>query len=201
MRRLKLHRLSAFTILEVVIAIALASLIIIVILSTLVNSQVQIEKDMEKLEFIGKSTILLEYVKRDVRNARRAADSVMTAGDNLTIHTEDSEGKKKLIEYKYKREKQFVGRRVDEGKVKWFGRLGRRGGIITDFNVSPVSDDDYHGFYQVRVTFMSRGDYIRQKKRGVQRPKARKTHTFQALVNRRTPDSVDDKWNSAFRTR
>ncbi len=194
-----LAKRQGFTILEVVIALALASLIIIVILSTLVNSSIQIEKDMEKLEFISKSTILLEYVKRDVRNARRTADSVMTNKDHLTILTMDSEGKKQTIEYKYKRDKRYVGRRINEGKVKWFGRVSRKGGIITEFNVAPVSDDDYRGFYQVKVTFMSRSDYFRQKKRGVKRPKPRKTHTFQALVNRRTPDSVDDKWNSAFR--
>ena len=194
-----LDRRKAFTILETVIALALASLIIIVILSTLTNSRVHIEKDLEKLEFISEATIFLEYVKRDIRNARRTPGSVRVNGDNMTILAMNKDGKDQTILYKYKRDKRFVGRRVDEGRVKWFGRIGREAGIITDFLARPISGDDYRGFYQVQVTFMSRSDYYRQKKRGIEKPKALRTHTFQALVNRRTPDSVDDKWNSAFR--
>jgi len=186
-----------------VIALALASLIIIVIISTMLNSRRIIEQDLDKLEFISEATIFLEYVKRDIRNARRSADSVLCAGDSLTILTQDETNQQRVIEYRYKRDNWYVGRKIepanDERKVKWFGRVGPKGGIITDFVVKPVEGDDYRGFYQVMVSFMAKSDYIRQKNLGVETPKANKTHTFQALVNRRTPDSVDDKWNSAFR--
>jgi len=195
------HPQRGFTILETLIAITLASLIIVVIMNTMISNRYIIEKNMRTLEFLQESTIFLEYVKRDIRNASRTEASVSALGDELAIITEDADGNPIKIIYKYKRDKNYVGRRIgNDGKIKWFGRIGSRGGIIVDFQCKPVSDDvAYAGFYLIRVEFMSRTDYYRQKNQGVSTPKARRTHVFQSLINRRTPSSVDDKWNSAFR--
>jgi type II secretory pathway component PulJ len=192
---------KGFTVLETLIAITLASLIIVVIMNTMISNRYIIEKNMRTLEFLQESTIFLEYVKRDIRNASRTEGSVSALGDELTILTEDINGKRTEIQYKYKRDKNYVGRREgSDGKVKWFGRIGSTGGIIVDFTVKAASEDPaYTGFYLIRVEFMSRSDYYQQKNQGVTTPKARRTHVFQSLINRRTPSSVDDKWNSAFR--
>ena len=192
---------KGFTILETLIALTLASLVIIVIMNTMISQRYIIEKNFRTLEFLQESTIFLEYVKRDIRNASRTEGSVSATGDQLAIISEDKDGKRQTIIYKYKREKRYAGRRIEgEERVKWFGRIGSFGGIIVDFQVRPVSDDaEYAGFYLIRVEFMTRTDYYKQKNNGVANPKPRVTHIFQALINRRTPSSVDDKWNSAFR--
>lgn len=190
-----------FTVLETIIALTLASLIIIVIFEVMINTQNNITKNMKTLEFLQEATIFLEYVKRDIRNASRTEGSVTAGGDELAIIAEDADGNPQRILYKYKRDNRYVGRRIGEdGKVKWYGRIGPTGGIIVDFQVKPASEDiSYAGFYLIRVEFMSRADYYKQKRKGVSVPKPRRTHVFQSLINRRTPSSVDDKWNSAFR--
>lgn len=200
----KAARRRGFTILETVIAIALASLVIIVIFNTLLTSRMQVEKNMETLEFLSKATVLLEYVKRDIRNASRRDDSVICAENLLTIITMGEGGTDPTVEYKFRPDLRIVRRLVRKGgsdggeDTTWFGRAGKTG-IITEFNVTPVDDANYAGFYRVVVAFMSRGDMERQKQHGNTDPKPKRVHTFRALVNRRTPAAVDDRWNAGFR--
>jgi len=194
------RRDRGFTLIETIIALAIASILIIVIVNTMISSRMQVEHNLTTLDFLSKATILLEYVKRDIRNATRKANSVNPGGDTLSILITDREGKETEVRYKFFEDKRYVGRKVGWGKAKWFGREGRMG-FITNFEVKAVEGNDYHGFYQVSVSFLSTLHANKQKQRGVAEPKPKAIHTFRALVNRRTPDSVDDKWNAGFRER
>ncbi len=197
---------SGFTVLEVLIAVAVATLLVMVIFNLFIGGQKLAGRGMETLDFVTKATILLEYVKRDIRGASREADSIviegappppteeaMAAGPDfeMKIKTVDDEGKDIVVTYKYSSRHKAVKREVDGGGKKYFGR-GKGGGMITFFSVTPVGGEKYKGFYRIDLAFMPRR--LRHK-----RKRPARVHIFRALVTRRTPTVVDEKWNAAFR--
>ncbi len=183
---------QAFTLLETMIALALATIIIMVLFNTMIAGQKTVTHGVETLEYLGKATILLEYIKRDIRSASSEDSSITCGGGDCTIRVTNKDGKSEVVKYSFKKATHHVVREAEGKRAKKFGLLGNAG-IIENFLVKPVDDDRYRGFYQVEVAFSPRRRRLSKKA-----PAARPIHKFRILANRRAPDARDDRWNRAF---
>lgn len=181
-----------FTMLETLIALTLATMIIMTLFNTMITGQRTVTHDMETLEYLGKATILLEYIKRDIRSASSEENSVACGGGDCTIRVTNSEGKSASVAYSFQAATHHVIRTVEGQPPKKFGLLGDDG-IIQNFSVKPVDDQRYRGFYQVEVSFSPR-----RRRNSEQTSASRPIHRFRILTNRRAPDARDDRWNRAF---
>lgn len=181
-----------FTMLETLIALTLATLIIMTLFNTMITGQRTVTHDMETLEYLGKATILMEYIKRDIRSASSEDNSVSCGGGDCTIRITDKDGKSATVSYAFNATAHTVTRTIEGMPPKVFGALGDDG-IIETFSVKPVDDERYRGFYQVEVAFSPRR---RRLEEGASA--SRPIHRFRVLTNRRAPDSRDDRWNRAF---
>ena len=191
-KRSALARRKAFTMLETLIALAIATLIILTLFNILITGSKTVTHDVDTLEYLGKATVLLEYLKRDIRSASSEENSVSPGSGNVVIRKCDQEGKTVTVTYEYHAEKHFVLRQEEGRRPKAFGQEGDDG-IITEFLVKAVDDEKYRGFFQISVAFTPRRRHLAKAKSGTL-----PIHRFKCLINRRAPDARDDRWNRAF---
>lgn len=188
------------TIFEVLIAVAIGSVITILLVWLLVSWTRTSGKNLDTLAYLQDASLLMEYVKRDIRNASRDTPRETISGSNPRITTYMPDGQVRDVQYEYDAESRLVTRRGEDGKTTRFGR-GRTGGQghITDFKVTPVEGKGNETFFQILVGFAS-PERVRDEEAGkVDATKRPLHHRVQALVNRRTPSETDDKWKAAFR--
>ncbi len=188
------------TILEILIAAAVSTVLIIVLYRLLLSQTRISEKMLDTLGYLRDASLLMEHVKRDIRSASRNSPRETIMGTSPRILTYNTSGVETDIKYEFDKEKRLVTRRGDDGRITTFG-LGRTSGAghITEFEVKPVEGKGNESFFQVVVGFAS-PQRVDQEERGeVDAASRPRHHRVQALVNRRTPSETDDKWKAAFR--
>ena len=76
----------------------------------LVTSHIHWSHDVETLEYLGKATVLLEYLKRDIRSASSEVDSIRTGAGRVAVERTDDQGRTTLVSYEYKGDERCVVR-------------------------------------------------------------------------------------------
>lgn len=194
-------RRRGITIFEVLIAIAITSILTIVLFRVLISAQKNQIRTLDTLSYLRDASLLMEYVKKDIRAASRESPRETIAGSSPRILTYSPDGVELDIQYRYDAEARTVTRRGAQGsrEIEFGTGKGSAGGHITHFEVKPVEGEGNEAFFQVVVEFAS-PRRVAEEEAGRRDPKNRpRSHRVQALVNRRTPAGTDDKWKAAFR--
>jgi type II secretory pathway pseudopilin PulG len=193
-------RRSAFTIYEVLIAAAISSILTLVLYNTLLSGTRTAEKNMETLGYLRDASLLMEYIKTDIRNAPRGDFAI--EGSNPELLRSVPNGVPVQVSYTFDPAQGIVTRTIQgrSGKSTNFGR-GRTSGMgtIVEFAVTKVANPESpEPFYQIVVGFASprlMGSGHRTPTENATPPQ---NHRVQALVSRRTPAERADKWNTTF---
>lgn len=185
-----------FTLIEIIIAMVISLIVTGVLFFSFVSTMGNTQQGVEMLEFLRRGTLILEYLKQDIRAATKASDSVSTSEGTVKIKRV-RDRKEEEVTYTYDAGRKVVVRKAPQGE-QTFGIVGGEGRIFS-FEVKPV--DQAPGFYRVNVEFLPPP---RKKQPGGSPPdpaqKANTPYPFKILVNKRsTEDSDRDvRWNYAF---
>lgn len=187
----------AFTLIEIIIAMMISLIVTGVIFFSFVATMGNTQQGVEMLEFVRRGTLILEYLKQDIRAATKASDSVSPGEGSVKIHRVRNK-KEEDVTYTYDSGRKIVVRKGGDGRQQEFGIVGGEGRIFS-FEVKPV--EQAPGFYRVNVEFLPPP---RKKTPGAAQPdaaqRASTPYPFKILVNKRsTEDSDRDvRWNYAF---
>jgi type II secretory pathway pseudopilin PulG len=190
------HPRSGFTIYEILIAAAIATILTLVLYNTLLSGTRIAGKNMEMLNYLRDASLLMEYIKTDIRNAPKGAQAI--AGENPQVMRSIPNGPPVMVSYRFSKEEGIVTRSRAGRRIKSFGRGQSAGkGTIVEFKVTEVEiPDSSEPFYQIVVGFASTRHRAAGHRGGALR--VLKSHRVQALVSRRTPAERADKWNTSF---
>lgn len=185
---------SAFTLIELVFVAAISVVVFIGIVGLLSGGQRQGKKGEETLDFLRKSTLLLETLKRDIRSSKSVEGS---DGAQWTVRVEQDDGPTKDIVYSYSPDER-VATRLEPGEdPQEYGREGDTG-FVKEFNIQAKDIEltlpsgetrEISGLYLVDLVFSNPSLKTKDGE-----PIVRPTHRFRALVNRRMPTETDDLW-------
>lgn len=191
-----ISRRHGFTIYEVLIAAAISTILTVVLFNTLLGGQRTAAKNMETLNYLRDASLLMEYIKTDIRNAPKGDFGI--EGSNPELMRSIPGGQAVQVRYVYDQSAKVVTR-YEQGlnsRSTSFGQGGSSGqGTIVEFMVTKVDNPESpEPFYQVVVAFASPN----KQKADDGALKPLKNHRVQALVSRRVPAERADKWNTAF---
>ncbi len=199
----------AFTLIETMFVMAVASIIILILLQMFTGVQRNVGRAEATLDFLRQATLLLDNVRRDIRSAGRG-DSIQL-GSTVTITREanskdaDAPPSTETVTYEFFETERYVKRTAkggDEDREQSFGLSGRSVGFITSFQVfarNPrisvttgnfTREIDVLGFYEIRLEFANQ----EQAKAMAEGKPGKSIHTFRTLVSKRAPEVRDDLW-------
>lgn len=189
-------RRRGFTILEILIAAGIATVLTIVLFDTLISGNLLARKNFDILGYLRDASLLMEYIKTDIRNAPRGEQNLQ--GENPSLMRSVPDGPPQQVEYRFDKEQGIVQRtsKGAGGRTITFGRGQTKGkGTIVEFSVETVAVEGTDPFYRIVVGFASPQD---DPKNPADPSSGPRTHRVQALVSQRTAAVRDDKWNTAF---
>jgi len=187
---------AGFTIYEVLIAMAISTILTVVLFNTLLGGTRIGEKALNTLAYLREASLLMEYVKTDIRNAPRGEHNL--SGESPSLMRSVPGGGLSQVNYVFDRENGVVTRttRGSGGRVIEFGRGRAAGkGHIVEFSVETLEVEGVEPFYRIKVAFSAPNQ---KKPEGGEPVTPPRTHQVQALVSQRTPAGRADKWNTAF---
>lgn len=188
-----------FTIYEVLIAVAISTILTVVLFHALLSGRRLSEKNLEALHHLRDASLLMEHIKTDIRNAPKGDYAI--EGSNPSLMRSVADGPPIQVTYKFDQNAGLVTRTTlgKGGRTVRFGEGASSGkGSIAQFEVTKVEVPGREPFYRITLGFASarrQADEATGKADPAGRPKS---HLVQALVSRRTPAGSDDKWNVAF---
>lgn len=192
---------------EVIIAMIVALTVLTVMFNTFISTQKGVDKGMRMLDYVRKATILLAYVKQDIRASVPEKEAVDPSKQGLTVRR--TWGKDVVsVKYTFNKEEGYVTREAGSHRMD-FGKEPGRGAIVM-FAVEP--EPRLPGFYRIEVAFETPeerrqngaggpvpADQAGQGGQGAPAP-PRRPYVFRSLVNKRSSqgDERDIKWNYAY---
>lgn len=187
-----------FTIYEVLIALALSTILAGVLWNVLLNSQYTAKKNEETLQYLRDTNILMQYLKTDIRNA--TADAAAIAGSNPEMMRAEPGDKVSTVKYTFQAEAGTVTRTVlgRNGSSKTYGLTAAGVGYIAEFMVTEVEVPGREPFYQIVLGFLDPRTRLLEAQGARDPSKRPKHHRIQALVSRRSESGADSKWKRGF---
>lgn len=189
-------RRQAFTIYEVLIALALASMLSIVLFQTMISSTRTSEKNLNTIGFLREASLLMEYIKQDIRNAPRETASI--DGQNPQLISYDKDGRARTIRYRYDPQNRTVTRSGGPKDIVFGqGRSGSMGRIIR-FEIKEIEDMGQEPFFQILLEFATPQQVEAEAAGRISPGGGSPNHKVHALVSRRVAGQADDKWKVGF---
>lgn len=188
-----------FTIYEVLIAVAISTILTVVLFNALLSGRRLSDKNIEALNHLRDASLLMEHIKTDIRNAPKGDWAI--EGSNPSLMRSVSDGPPIQVTYAFDEAKGIVTRTTlgKGGRTVSFGAGSGPGkGSIAQFVVTKVEVPGREPFYQITLGFASAARQAAEASGQADPNQRPKSHLVQALVSRRTPAGSDDKWNVAF---